>query len=514
MSGELPEGWTSVELSEYVYIAGRIGWRGLKAEEYTSSGPILLSVPNLNHGDVVSFTNVNHISRVRYDESPEIQLQVGDTLLVKDGAGIGKLGFVAGLPSAATVNSSLLVVRPNDELLDPKYLFYFLKGPRLQEIALSRITGSATPHLFQKDIKKFQVLVPPVGEQRRIMENLDKLFTEVEQCKERMTKIPVLLKRFRQSVLAAACSGRLTADWRLVSIELEPGAALLERIKAKRTKMAESTKEAKQIDEAFDLESLDVDDAELGVEGIPDSWIKCRMGAIGTVVNGSTPSRKQSAYWNGIIPWVSSGEVRNNIISSTRERISKSGYDNCSVQLLPSGTVLLAMIGEGKTRGQSAILEIEATINQNIAAIVVRHGLVESEFIWRWFQFQYDKTRERGSGSGPQALNCQRVREIPFVLAPLNEQKEIIRRVNELFVFADKIETRYKTAKWHVDRLPQSILAKAFRGELVPTEAELAEREGRPYESAEQLLQRIRAAKTTTGSSGNTGRSKRRRHTK
>jgi type I restriction enzyme S subunit len=78
------------------------------------------------------------------------------------------------------------------------------------------------------------------------------------------------------------------------------------------------------------------------------------------------------------------------------------------------------------------------------------------------------------------------------------EQEEIVRRVKDLFALADKIEARYEAVKRQVERLPQSILAKAFRGELVSTEADLAEREGRTYESAEQLLERIRTEKTTT----------------
>ena len=214
MSRPLAKGWAEIELGDHVYIAGRIGWRGLKAEEYTPIGPMLLSVPNLNHGDEVNFGRVYHITQARYDESTEIQLIVGDTLLVKDGAGIGKLGFVANLPGTATVNSSLLVVRPANELLTNNYLFYYLKGPKFQEIALQRVSGSATPHLFQKDIKKLQVLVPPRNEQRRIAAKLETLLTKVDASQQRLAKIPVLLKRFRQSVLAAASSGRLTADWR------------------------------------------------------------------------------------------------------------------------------------------------------------------------------------------------------------------------------------------------------------------------------------------------------------
>jgi type I restriction enzyme, S subunit len=125
-------------------------------------------------------------------------------------------------------------------------------------------------------------------------------------------------------------------------------------------------------------------------------------------------------YWAGSIPWVSSGEVRNNVISETRELITKAGQQNSSVKLLPKGTVLLAMIGEGKTRGQSAILGIEATINQNIAAVVIDHGMVVPEFLWWWFQLQYEQTRRRGAGNGPKALNCQAGERREDVAALLN----------------------------------------------------------------------------------------------
>lgn len=87
---DLPYGWTYGKLENLIYIAGRIGWRGLKAEEYTQEGPLFLSVYNLNYGDVVDFSNSYHINEERYIESPEIQLQNNDMLLVKDGAGIGK----------------------------------------------------------------------------------------------------------------------------------------------------------------------------------------------------------------------------------------------------------------------------------------------------------------------------------------------------------------------------------------------------------------------------------------
>ena len=226
---ELPEGWAEAPLDGLVYLAGRIGWRGLTAAEYTPTGPMFLSVPNLNHGNEVDFTVVNHISQERYDESPEIKLRNNDSLLTKDGAGIGKLGFVKELPSPATVNSSLLVIRAL-ESFEPKYLFYCLKAPEFQRLAQERITGSTTPHLFQKDIKTLRVRIAPLAEQRRIVGKLELLLGKVSSSQQRLSRVPGLLKRFCQSVLAAACSGKLTADWRAerlitedeISTSLEP----------------------------------------------------------------------------------------------------------------------------------------------------------------------------------------------------------------------------------------------------------------------------------------------------
>src|SRR5262249_40069093 len=153
------------------------------------------------------------VSTERYEESPEIKVRVNDILLTKDGAGIGKTGFVATLPAEATVNSSLLLLRSLGAL-QPKFLFYSLVGPHMQSLVKERITGSTTPHLFQKAIKHFELLIPPVAEQQRIVAKVDAFLVRVNAAQQRLAIVPAILKRFRQSVLAAACSGRLTADWR------------------------------------------------------------------------------------------------------------------------------------------------------------------------------------------------------------------------------------------------------------------------------------------------------------
>ena len=270
--------------------------------------------------------------------------------------------------------TELHVIRPVQDF-QSKFLYYFVHREDFRKAARQNMTGTAgqlrVPLSF---LKESEIPVPPTAEQIRIIAKLEKLLAKIDACKERLEKIPAILKRFRQSVLAAAFGGTLTSDWRFSNPDIAPAADLLKEIGVVRLSLATTTKERNRLQERHHSqeEKLENTLSEL----LPNTWTECTIGSIGDVQNGSTPSRKNPGYWNGKIPWVSSGEVRNNEISTTREQISEEGFRNSSVRWLPPGTVLLAMIGEGKTRGQSAILRIKATINQNIAAVVIDHGLI------------------------------------------------------------------------------------------------------------------------------------------
>lgn len=207
----LPKGWAYGLLEDLIYIAGRIGWRGLKAEEYTNSGPLFLSVYNLNtKGKQVSFDNSYHISNERYEESPEIKLRENDILLTKDGAGIGKIGIVKGLEEKATVNSSLLLIRAGGAFA-PEFLLYFLIGPNMQRIVKQRITGSAIPHLFQRDIKKFKILIPPKIEQMEIIKEIESRFSVIDKLEETVERDLKKAELLRKSILKSAFEGKLVS---------------------------------------------------------------------------------------------------------------------------------------------------------------------------------------------------------------------------------------------------------------------------------------------------------------
>ena len=180
-------GWEKRNLGELAELRGRIGWRGLTAKEYTKAGPLFVSVHALNYGDYVDFRDAFHISEERYAESPEIMLQKDDVLICKDGAGIGKLGIVGELPERATINSSLLLIRSGPDVL-PRFLYWSLSSPYFQKIVGSRLNGATTPHLYQRDIAEFPVVLPPVLEQHRIVALLDEAFDGIATAKANAEK--------------------------------------------------------------------------------------------------------------------------------------------------------------------------------------------------------------------------------------------------------------------------------------------------------------------------------------
>lgn len=173
--------WPSVKLGDFTTVKARLGWKGLKAEEYVEDGYIFLATPNLK-GHQIDFHNVAHITKWRYDESPEIQLRIGDVLIVKDGSTLGICSFVRHLPRPTTVNGSIAVVRAKHSL-DPEFLFHFVTGDEFQKLISLKKAGLGVPHLFQADLREFPVSLPSLPEQHkiaRILTTLDELIEKTE----------------------------------------------------------------------------------------------------------------------------------------------------------------------------------------------------------------------------------------------------------------------------------------------------------------------------------------------
>ena len=203
---EIPAHWAWCRLGEICYTSGRIGWKGLSADEYQKSGPLFLSVHSLNYGDFVDYSKAFHITKERYDESPEIMLQNEDILICKDGAGIGKLSIIRNLTEPATINSSLLLIRKN-LILNTKFVYYFFLSSHFQKIVQERIMGATTPHLYQRDIVGFPFALPPLHEQEQIVAKLEELMAFCDGLEESIKKSQGYNEKLLQQVLREALQG-------------------------------------------------------------------------------------------------------------------------------------------------------------------------------------------------------------------------------------------------------------------------------------------------------------------
>jgi len=165
--GWIPMDWKIMELGEECIIRGRIGWKGLKQSEYVNDGPYLIASKHINNGNV-NWEKCDHITLERYNESIEIGLEKGDVIFSKDGS-LGNPALMQKLPGRATINSTMMLLRPNN-ILTPSYLYCCMNSNLFKRLVVEKVSGGAIPHIFQRDMKSFLIPLAPHSEQLKIAE--------------------------------------------------------------------------------------------------------------------------------------------------------------------------------------------------------------------------------------------------------------------------------------------------------------------------------------------------------
>ncbi len=351
------------KLGDICEIKGRIGFRGYTRDDQVDKGKGAIS---LSPGNIDNGSmNYESCTYITWDKYEE-----SPEIIVNEGdiilcktASVGKVARIRHLPEKATINPQLVLIK--NIQTNPQYLFYVLDDKPFQ----SKIKGLAgigsVPNVSQAKLSAIEIPIPSLSEQIRIVGILDTFTASIDNLKEQI---------------------------------------------AQRRKQYEYYR-----DQLLDLE---------GKEGLEMKT----LGEVGKCIAGATPSTKESSYWeNGTIPWMNSGEVHQGVVAHTASFITKKGYDNSSTKMLPINTVVIALAGQGKTRGAVAITAIELCTNQSLCGVVIEDEGILNKFVYFYLKTRYNDLRRISSGDGTRGgLNLKMIGSYVIPLPSFDEQNHIV----------------------------------------------------------------------------------------
>ena len=441
---ELPNGWARARLDELVDLNPKQNF-----DDELKAGFVPMSHAPTNFRDKLRF-DVRNWGEIK---KAYTNFKDGDVIFAKVTPCFenGKAALVNGLPNGIGAGSSeFFVLRPSSTEVSAKYMLALIKSHDFMREGAANMTGAVglrrVPRQF---VEGYGVPLPPTAEQKRITQKLDDLLAQVDTLKARIDTIPGLLKRFRQSVLAAAVSGKLTEEWRVQNSI--PISAPSSEIKTSNIF-------------AWPMISL----SDVSRDFSYGSSAKSKP-------NGDIPVLRMGNIQGGRLDW------SDLVFSSDENEIKK--------YTLHAGDVLFNRTNSPELVGKTAIYKgeypaiyagylIRVRCSEQLNPVFLNYCLNSPQGKHYCWQVKTD-------GVSQSNINAKKLAAFRFGLPNLEEQTEIVRRVEQLFAFADNLEAKVAAAKNRIDHLTQSILAKAFRGELVPQDPN--------DEPASVLLERIKA---------------------
>lgn len=411
----LPEGWLYTIIGRYLYIKNGFSFKSKDYVEASEDSHPVIRISDID-GEYASDSNAVHV----INKVDGFDIENGDLLIAMSGATTGKIGVYKGMKIAyqnQRVGNIKLLSEKFGNHLFRNYLILFIKDK-----ILKASYGGAQPNISGNTIEKISILLPPLFEQKIIAEKLDLLLAQVQETKSRLEQIPELLKQFRQSVLSDAVNGKLTEDWRINKTHID-------------------------------------------VEDISLNWNTLKLTDIGELSRGKSKHRPRNdpKLFGNEYPFIQTGDVANSNgkIKKAHKYYSKLGL--AQSKLFEKGTLCITIAAN---IADTAILDIEACFPDSIVGFLPKKDKCNALFVKFLIDCKKNYLNELAPATAQKNINLKILNEIYLSIPSLEEQNEIVRRVEQLFAYADKIEQQVNTALEKVNHLPQSILAKAFRGEL------------------------------------------------
>jgi type I restriction enzyme S subunit len=525
--GELPEGWAEATLEEIV--VHKLGGEWGKEPQEAAENPELVRVRVIRGTEFRRWERDKGATAeeraIKRSSLARRQLAVGDLVVEVSGGGasqpVGRTLLIdeevvrraAGMPLiCANFCRQLRIHRE----IDPAFVhlalsFHYLCGSFNEY-------QTQTTNLRNLDFGRFLsgivLPLPPLLEQRRIVEKTRELMAPLRRAREGLARQPEILRRFRQSVLADAYSGRLTEEWRTRRGVYEPLAPRLARAFAARNEAYEGARgEAEAFDRRAPRRPKNLVPTEweapepLEAPEVPEGW---SLVALQDVIHRAQYglSVKAEGEPRTGIAMLRMANIRDGRMDvSDLKYVDRAGIDVRAFTVQP-GDILFNRTNSAELVGKAAVFDVadlKAVFASYLVRIACDEHLVSSRYVCGWMSSPWGRRwarTVRTDCSNQSNINVSRLQKMPVPVPPLAEQREIVRRVEELFAFAGKVEKRVAAAEERTERLRRTILARAMRGELVPTEAELAPDDDGGFEPASDLLDRIGAERLAAQEGG------------
>lgn len=426
--GQIPEGWSVVPLKYNLSLKGRIGWNGLKSEEFQEKSYAYLVTGQDFNSDVVNWEKCYQINKERYDEDPFIQLENGDLLVTKDGT-IGKVAKVVNLDKPACLNSGIFVVKQTKGVFEQNYLYWVLVSNQLKEFVGFNSTGSTIAHLYQNVFENMPLTVPPLTEQKAIASYLDHKVGQIDASISAINTQIDDLKSYRQSFISEAVTKGLNPN----------------------VPMKDSCVE--------------------WIGRIPEGWEIKRLSLFTTKIgSGKTPTGGAQVYTEDGVLFIRSQNVYNNgLVTNDIAYISEEVNRTMLNSKVVHQDVLLNITGG--SIGRSCLItdeNINANVNQHVCIIRSKKNVLDSSFLHYQIVASLIQNQIKAcqTGSNREELNFEQIGKFMITIPPLSEQQAIASYLDEKTQKIDSTISSLEAQRDDLNALKQSIISETVTGKI------------------------------------------------
>jgi type I restriction enzyme, S subunit len=426
--GPIPEDWEVKPLGGLCIKIqdGNYGGDYPKSHEFLPYGVPFLTSKAIGKDGALKDNLIDFISKEKHSDLKKAHIEHNDILFTNRGASVGAIGYVDHRIAGGNIGPQLTLMRAFSEIISPKFLFQSMKSFAVQKQILSQDSGSAMNFFSITATKKFKVpLALTIKEQTAIATAL----SDTDALIQSMEKLIAKKRSIKQGAMQELLTGRIRL----------PG---------------------------FSRKNENYKKTELGM--IPEDWRACRFEDVLTgFSSGMTPYRGRPEYYKGVIPWITSGELNYNVITDTKEKITKEAVIKTNLKILTKGTFLMAITGleaEG-TRGSCGIVGLEATTNQSCMALYPIEGQIITDYLYYFYVLYGDMLALKYcQGTKQQSYTGKIVKTLPINIPPsLAEQTTIVKVLSDMDAEITVLESKLAKYKQIKQGMMQTLLTGRIR---------------------------------------------------